>query len=81
MEGRHVHLPFSLNQINGRSIIAVQQAIAAYASLGVSSLDSGRLLGRLFLAQKRRLANCLINKLSSVRFLCPSSANKQSVSG
>jgi hypothetical protein len=55
MEGRHVHLPFSLNQISGRTIIAVQQAIAAYASLGVSSLDSGRLSGRLFLHKKDSL--------------------------
>jgi hypothetical protein len=48
MEGRHVRLPFSLNQLNGRSIIAVQQVIAAYASLGVSSLDSGRLRAVFF---------------------------------
>jgi hypothetical protein len=78
MKGRHVHLPFSLNQLDGRTIIAVQQAIAAYASLGVSSLNSGRLSGRLFFAQKRQFANCLISELSNVRFLCLRSENQQS---
>jgi hypothetical protein len=34
-----------------------------------------------FFAQKRQFANCLISKLSSVRFLCLSSANKQFLSG
>jgi hypothetical protein len=37
---------FSLNKTYSRVFIAVQQEIAALASLGDSSLDSGRLFGR-----------------------------------
>jgi hypothetical protein len=39
---------FPIEQDHPQSIIAVQQTIAAYASLGVSSLDSGRLRAVFF---------------------------------
>jgi hypothetical protein len=60
--------PFSVNKF-WFALLSQCSSDAAYASLGVSSLNSGRLNGRLFFAQIPALANCLMCKRSYIHFL------------
>jgi hypothetical protein len=60
--------PFSLNNF-WFALLSQCSSDAAYASLGVSSLNSGRLNGRLFFAQIPAFANCLMCKRSYIQFL------------
>jgi hypothetical protein len=60
--------PFSVNNF-WFALLSQCSSDAAYASLGVSSLNSGRLNGRLFFAQNPAFANCLMCKRSYIQFL------------